>query len=92
MPRGELFHPSMRTWHVPNVSPRFNQDSRSCTGVRITRTHGRIHSRFCRTSAEKKNAGDNQDDELDGSAAPRNTLVTAEAMVPVEADFDSDGD
>ncbi len=48
--------------------------------------------RFYRTSAGKKNAGDIQDDELDGSAAPRNTLETAEAMVPVEADFDLDGD
>ncbi len=48
--------------------------------------------RFCRKSAGKKNAGDNQDDELDGSAAPKNTLETAEAMVPVEVDFDSDDD
>ncbi|KAI2490554.1 hypothetical protein MHU86_24032 [Fragilaria crotonensis] len=31
--------------------------------------------RFCRASAGKKNAGDNQDDELDaGGAAPNNTL------------------
>lgn len=45
--------------------------------------------RFCRTSAGKKNAGDHQqDDELDGTY----TLDTAEAMVPVEADWDSDDD
>ncbi|KAI2502307.1 hypothetical protein MHU86_12111 [Fragilaria crotonensis] len=49
--------------------------------------------RFCRASAGKKNAGDNQDDELDaGGAAPNNTLERAEAMVPVEADWDSDDD
>ena len=48
--------------------------------------------RFCRNSAKKKHAGDNEDDELDGSAAPTDTLPTAEAMMPVEADWDSDGD
>ncbi len=48
--------------------------------------------RFCRKSVGKKNAGDKQDDELDGSAAPKNTLKTVEAMVPVEADWDSDDD
>lgn len=48
--------------------------------------------RFCRTSVGKKNAGNNQDDELDaGGAAPKNMLETAEAIVPVEADLlDSD--
>ena len=48
--------------------------------------------RFCRNSAKKKHAGDNEDDELDGSAAPTDTLPTAEAMMPVEADWDSNGD
>jgi hypothetical protein len=48
--------------------------------------------RFCRNSAKKKNDGNNEDDEHDGSAAPTVTLPTAEAMMPVEADWGSDGD
>ena len=49
--------------------------------------------RFCRTSAGKKNLGDNQHhDELDGSIGPNDTMGAAEAMVPVEADWDSDDD
>ena len=47
---------------------------------------------FCRNSAKKKNSGNNEDDELDGSAASTDTLPRAEAMMPVEADWDLDGD
>jgi hypothetical protein len=48
--------------------------------------------RFCRNSAKRKNAGNNEDDKLDGSAVPTDTLPTPEAMMPVEEDWDSDGD
>jgi hypothetical protein len=41
---------------------------------------------FSRNSAKKKNAGSNEDDKLDGSVAPTDILLTAEAMMPVEAD------
>ena len=48
---------------------------------------------FCRTSVGKKNLGDNQQhDELGGSTGPNDTLDAAEAMVLVEADWDSDDD
>ena len=47
---------------------------------------------FQKEQCEKKNAGSNEDDKRDGSAAPTDTLLTAEAMMPVEADQDSDGD
>jgi hypothetical protein len=40
----------------------------------------------------KLNADDNQDDQLDGNGARNNTQETVEAMVPVEADWDSDED
>ena len=40
----------------------------------------------------KMNADDNQDDKLDGNGARYNTKETVEAMVPVEADWDSDED
>ncbi len=46
---------------------------------------------FCRTSAgEKMNADNSQDDQLDGNGARNNTQETVEAMVLVEADWDSD--
>ena len=48
--------------------------------------------RFCRNTAKTKNTGNNKDDELDGSAAPTDTLPTEETMMPVEAYWDSDGD
>ena len=39
---------------------------------------------FCRTSAGKKNLGDNQQhDKLAGSTGPNDTLDAAEAIVPV---------
>jgi hypothetical protein len=48
---------------------------------------------FCRTSAGvKMNADDNQDNQLDGNGARNNTQETVKAMVPVEADWDSDDD
>ena len=48
---------------------------------------------FCRTGAGKKNQGDNQQhDELDDSTGPNDRLDAAEALVPVEADWDSDDD
>jgi len=48
---------------------------------------------FCRTSAAgKKKADDNQDNQLDGNGARNNAQEIVEAMVPVEADWDSDDD
>jgi len=48
---------------------------------------------FCRTSAGgKKKADNNQDNQLDGNRARNNAQETVEAMVPVEADWDSDDD
>jgi hypothetical protein len=48
---------------------------------------------FCRTSAGgKKKADDNQDNQLDGNGARNNAQEIVEAMVPVEADWDSDDD
>jgi hypothetical protein len=48
--------------------------------------------RFCMTSAGKKKSGSDQDDKLDSSAMPNNTLKAAEEMLPIEADWDSDDD
>ncbi len=56
------------------------------------RANGKGIDSFLQDKCGKEESGNNQDDELDGSAAPRNTLETAETMVPVEADFDLDGD
>jgi hypothetical protein len=46
---------------------------------------------FCRTQAGMKNAGDEQQDGTGGGAG-NNSLPTAEAMMPVEAAWDSDDD
>ena len=46
---------------------------------------------FCRTQAGMKNAGDEQQDGTGGGAG-NNRLPTAEAMMPVEAAWDSDDD
>ncbi len=40
----------------------------------------------------KKKADNNQDNQLDGNGARNNAQETVEAMVPVEADWDSDDD
>jgi hypothetical protein len=48
---------------------------------------------FCRTKAGMKNAGsDDQHEQQDGTGAGNNRLETAEAMMPVEAAWDSDND
>ena len=48
---------------------------------------------FCRKRAGgKMNADNNQEDRLDGNGARNNVQETVEAMVPVEADWDSDDD
>ncbi len=38
------------------------------------------------------NAGDNQDNQLNGNGARINMQETVEAMVPAEVDWDSDDD
>ena len=43
---------------------------------------------FQKEQCEKKNAGSNEDDKRDGSAAPTDTLQKGEAMMPIEADWD----
>jgi hypothetical protein len=47
---------------------------------------------FCRTSAGKTNAGNQEDQPVDGNAADNNALQRAEEMEPVEADWDSDSE
>ena len=47
---------------------------------------------FCRTQAGMKNAGDDPHEQEDGTGAGNNRLTTAEAMMPVEAAWDSDDD
>ena len=48
---------------------------------------------FCRTSAGKTNAGNQEDQQpINGNAADNNALQTAEEMEPVEDDWDSDSD
>jgi hypothetical protein len=47
---------------------------------------------FCSNSTKKKNSGNNEDDKLDGSAVPTDTLPTPDAMMPFQADWFSDGD
>ena len=47
---------------------------------------------FCRTQAGMKNAGNDQHEEQDGTGAGNNRLESAEAMMPVEAAWDSDND
>ena len=47
---------------------------------------------FCRTQAGMKNAGDDQHEQQDGTGAGNNRLETAEAIMPVEAAWDSDDD
>jgi hypothetical protein len=47
---------------------------------------------FCRTQAGMKNAGDDQHEQQDGTGAGNNRLETAEAIMPLEAAWDSDDD
>jgi hypothetical protein len=59
--------------------------------VSTGRTNGKGVDGFLQDKrGEKMNADENQDNQLDGIGARNNAQETVEAMVPVEADWDSD--
>ena len=81
-------------WSTPGIN-QFNrlrkvvQDDRECPEAAEMEKELLA---FCRTSAGKTNAGNQEDQPVDENAADNNALQTAEELEPVEADWDSDSD